>query len=89
MPLKLVAYDLTGTDGDFSALDQEMLAFPLCQRVQPSVWMIHCDLDVLSLRDRLLIHVSEGDNLMVCEVSDWAASGRAYQSAGFARRRAA
>ena len=30
MPLKLVAYDLTGTDGDFSALDQEMLAFPLC-----------------------------------------------------------
>lgn len=85
MPLKLVAYDIAGTDGEYSALERALLGFSLCQKVQPSVWMVHSAKDAHTLRSELSTLVDEADNLMVAEISDWAASGRDFQGASIRR----
>lgn len=89
MPLKLIAYDLAGTKGDCKALEDAVLNMRVCQKIQASVWMVHSSLDARSLRDRLNPLVDEEDNLVVCEVSDWSASGRAFKGASIGRVAAA
>ncbi len=89
MPLKLVAYDLAGTDGQYMELENTLRGFSLCQKVQASVWMVHTTLDAAALRDTLLPLVNDGDNLMVAEIADWATSGRTWQAASSRRQTAA
>ncbi len=85
MPLKMIVLESDNKCPQIDFADRVASQFRLCRKILDTVWMVHTEEDVSSLRQRLLVEADAQIDLMVCEVSDWSGASDAYESAEISR----